>query len=489
MPEATPSGISKIVLTDQAGTPYALTGGGTASGYPVSGYGAVGDGVTDDTAAIQSAITAAISAGGGVISFPRGNYRITSALLVNCGSSTVSIQLAGSGKLTTKITQATVGADIFVCGVNTAENCDFLRISDFTFSGGRYALRLNNCLHGSFERLNISGPTVGIYFEGQNESHIFRDIEIVSASQNGILSGQLNGGSAVGPMNLPIMQKCLFEKIRVAQTAGGQAILVTAGNLGGQKSSGQNILRKILLESNSKDGIEVAQSFNTVLEMVTTEDTLDTTNVYSGIRLGTSAGIVSIRDCMLQGTCANTRKFKYGIEVADGSALIERCLLGGGGAAGTADLYFNGFGTVLDTYISNFASLVFAVAARAKTTLVNVRDSAGTLIASNLAESWLALAYGPSIAVDASLANEFDITASNTTAFTINNPTNLVVGQKLIFTVRNTSGGVLGVLSWGTNYKLATWTSPATGFNRSITFRYDGTSLHEVSRTPADVPN
>jgi hypothetical protein len=44
--------------------------------YGVKGYGAVGDGFTDDTVAIQAAIDAASAAGGGVIYFPPGNYKV-----------------------------------------------------------------------------------------------------------------------------------------------------------------------------------------------------------------------------------------------------------------------------------------------------------------------------------------------------------------------------------------------------------------------------
>ncbi len=47
----------------------------------VKAYGAVGDGTTDDTAAIQAALNAAQSPGGGICFFPPGNYKITSSLL------------------------------------------------------------------------------------------------------------------------------------------------------------------------------------------------------------------------------------------------------------------------------------------------------------------------------------------------------------------------------------------------------------------------
>lgn len=45
-------------------------------------YGATGDGVTDDTAAIVAAIAAVFAAGGGTVYFPVGTYKITSGLAV-----------------------------------------------------------------------------------------------------------------------------------------------------------------------------------------------------------------------------------------------------------------------------------------------------------------------------------------------------------------------------------------------------------------------
>ena len=56
--------------------------------FPVASYGAVGDGVTDDTAAIQAAINAAGASRGGVVSFGAKPYLITNTLQVGNGSTT-----------------------------------------------------------------------------------------------------------------------------------------------------------------------------------------------------------------------------------------------------------------------------------------------------------------------------------------------------------------------------------------------------------------
>lgn len=50
------------------------TGGGGTDAFDVTTYGATGDGTTNDTAAVQTALDAADTAGGGVVHFPRGTY-------------------------------------------------------------------------------------------------------------------------------------------------------------------------------------------------------------------------------------------------------------------------------------------------------------------------------------------------------------------------------------------------------------------------------
>jgi hypothetical protein len=77
-------------------------------------YGAVGDGVADDTTAIANAVGAA---NGGIVFFPTGTYKVSGISLTEA-----SFHLLGSGAGISKITSATVSADI-------------LAITDKTLSG------------------------------------------------------------------------------------------------------------------------------------------------------------------------------------------------------------------------------------------------------------------------------------------------------------------------------------------------------------------
>jgi len=80
---ATATGVTALPGVAAAHTP------GQGSIYDVKDYGATGAAFPDDTAAIQSAINAAVDAGGGLVWVPKGIYRITAPLVLNgTGSST-----------------------------------------------------------------------------------------------------------------------------------------------------------------------------------------------------------------------------------------------------------------------------------------------------------------------------------------------------------------------------------------------------------------
>lgn len=96
--------------------------------------------------------------------------------------------------------------------------------------------------------------------------------------------------------------------------------------------------------------------------------------------------------------------------------------------------------------------------------------------------------YSASMTVDSSTAGHAAITATDTSAFTINAPTNAKKGRTITFDITNSSGGSLGTITWNAAFKLAgAFTNPANGKRRTITFRHDGTSWIEVNRAAADI--
>jgi hypothetical protein len=98
-------GLSNLITTNKPLRYQVLSNDGTnliwqeSPAISVSDFGAVGDGVTDDTAAIQAAIDSAHNLGGQII-FPNGNFMVTSLTISAQGTT-----LSGSARWGTRITR------------------------------------------------------------------------------------------------------------------------------------------------------------------------------------------------------------------------------------------------------------------------------------------------------------------------------------------------------------------------------------------------
>lgn len=105
----------------------------------------------------------------------------------------------------------------------------------------------------------------------------------------------------------------------------------------------------------------------------------------------------------------------------------------------------------------------------------------------------LAQAYSAAITLDLALCttgDEFDITATNATPFSIA-VTNVPVDNHVFYVrIANTSGGALGAVTWSGSFKQAGIVIPANGFSRIYGFQILGTgTCRLVSMSPADIPN
>lgn len=85
--------------------------------FNVKAYGASGKGSTDDTASIQRAIDAALSAGGGIVYFPAGRY-LLKGTLTNSRVDLVSLVGSGMG------TKLVVSSDL---GISLGSTAEFVR--------------------------------------------------------------------------------------------------------------------------------------------------------------------------------------------------------------------------------------------------------------------------------------------------------------------------------------------------------------------------
>lgn len=109
----------------------------------VKEFGAVGDGVSDDTAAIQAAITATY---GGSVFFPAGTYKVTSTISV-----TNEVSLIGAGRYLSKILWTSATLSIFnVSTTNPIQVEKMAFIGPSTPTTG-YVFRLSsNSTHNAF---------------------------------------------------------------------------------------------------------------------------------------------------------------------------------------------------------------------------------------------------------------------------------------------------------------------------------------------------
>ena len=134
-------------------------------------YGAVGDGVADDTSAIQTMFSFHTNFnGGGQLVFPRGNYRITSSILIPPGWAHNTVDLQGGRITYDGAVDATAAIFKFVknqCYFNTFKNgyLDANNKAGYCIyaagEGWQYAIKANKVENMELRYHTVAGVQIG----------------------------------------------------------------------------------------------------------------------------------------------------------------------------------------------------------------------------------------------------------------------------------------------------------------------------------------
>jgi hypothetical protein len=153
----------------------------------VKDFGAVGDGVADDTAAIQAAIDFTASRNGGYVNIPSGTYKVTSPIEIT--SSNIKIEGEGGDFLHDGGTGALPATKIVYNGLVSAASLFHI----YTPIGASNAKRCGSGIRNVFIECNdkIAGA---IHIESVNGGN-FENITIYNPTFVGVLISNWNAGS------------------------------------------------------------------------------------------------------------------------------------------------------------------------------------------------------------------------------------------------------------------------------------------------------
>jgi hypothetical protein len=467
-------------------------------------FGATGNGSTDDTVAIQAAIDAA--ADGGTVQFPSPtvDYKFSTLTVNKC------VTLQGAG-WQVRANQAFGHAD----WANTTYQQGSILRSTATSGAAITCDTTGEVLPYNLRDIAIIGPgsgtSTGIALGSASQASVMNDW------QNVMVANFSKG------YNFTNVQDSTFVSVRERGCTTGFEFNEGTNqnaffNAEGQFSTdafhfvrcGQNDFFGGITQNNT-DGLSFKPSVAGALEALHFYGMWmenNTNNVHFDTTDGTITGILFQATRATTGTAiaytsAGTVNFPRfignqwtSLAVTLGSGMVNAIWLSNNSGTvtnnGTNTVFLNLANTVQNGSTGQFnetgGSLLYTQTGVANRWQLGISTGRVTQLGP-LAYKRVAPTYGTSVAIDADLGNEYDITVTDGVAFTVANPSNAADGQRITITVRNGSGGAMGVITWDTLYKMSAWTNPADTTSRSIDFKYNGTNWVQVGQTGVDVPN
>lgn len=403
-------------------------------------YNAVGDGATSgDGAAIQAAMDAVSAAGGGFVYVPEGTYL-----------SAIKLQIPNRVRL-----------------IGQGYSCTTIKATN-TFS--QTSLITNKDHDGTQQYAGI----IGIGFDGNKSGGAVCSsgvVHICSVFEGSIFDDVLaTEGSSYGMY------------VQIANGFGP----VEFGSLWCLSNNEGNFFCEVTGTGNAANGINIesltAEHQNTGKTSVRFKNTT-ASNILIGVKIG-NLHVEQNR------TGASTKCL-----VIDGvtNFTVEKCeLLAGAPSSHTGvEITNNSYNQYIEiNHVSN-PNLIQTALSDLKNSVtfgaVNV-PYYGTPDVGKFVQGQQTLSYSASITPDLSLGNYCMIAVSNTSAFTINAPTNAAHIQDIYFEIVNLSGGAMGAITWnGTAFPYVSWTNPANGFRKVIHFhRRSSTAFAQAAAITPD---
>ena len=213
--DLTPANARLVLASDAGGTTNFFRADGTFAAPPAGGssyvlnvkdYGAVGNGVADDTAAVQAAITAA-NTSGGTIFFPIGTYKVISTLVFsNC-----DVESASGATIVSSASPAvqlgSVSPDVNL----SSHSLKMPRLLAVTADTG-IGLKLIRAYHNNIWLPSISGFADGIYIEGNGAGVTYNTFTVgtIASYNRNLVVASVSGGW--GTQNTFIGGRWLFTR-------------------------------------------------------------------------------------------------------------------------------------------------------------------------------------------------------------------------------------------------------------------------------------
>jgi len=503
-PTGSLSAVTVQAAIAEIGTDLATTAGAAAIGYTQGGtssvartvqaklrdyvdvrdFGAVGDGVTDDTAAIQAAINYAVGSttGRGTVILGEGRFRITSTLTI--GTRNIALVGVESGRRTFGSTPATCSLE---------------------WDGGAYPMistAINGHVFRGFGVTNNGSATDWLELLSGAQNNIYEDLyfhdnaqpftrSVIYSNGNFVGYSQFRGilASSPAPVFLYVLNNSTANAVTPISFTDRCII-----------RSATNAFTLIKTDGETIENIEIRNC--TFIMDVTAEMTiLDTTTSPASSTVYTFTFENNEIDVDTGGT-ATWRMFK--LQNINNVAFNNNVIQGGGSITALASVTGCNVSSCSGNWIQSLNGPLFDLDATSRASVgYNNKNEANTVAEFSRAESgYYDVTYSASMAIQGQVfggnrVGVYRITPNNSTAFTITCPANgtnasMVPGQVFTIVIRNTTGGALGAVTFSAaSFKTAAtaFTQPANGFSRSYTFYFDGTYAIEISRGAADVAN